>query len=68
MGFIEQETAKIANAIRALPEESEKYARLSAAQQALVWARGPTNYASPYQMIMGIREDSKGYSVAPYPQ
>lgn len=63
MSFIARELERIAIAMRDVQEEqSDRYAQLYAIQQALRWATDPTQFRSPYDMVMGTQEDLEGYS------
>jgi hypothetical protein len=66
MSFIQRELDRIGAALRADPQGND-YDRLYAAQQALVWATDPENYASPMKHIRGIQEGSEGCSADCHP-
>lgn len=59
MSFIQREIDRIrADIVSGRGPERELYA----AQQALEWALEPGGIKAPYEMIMGIQGDSRGYS------
>jgi hypothetical protein len=58
MSFIARELGRISVAIGRLEQSDDKYQALYAAQQALSWALEPRGFKSPYDLIMGILEDS----------
>ena len=57
MDHVESELARISERLAAYPDPFE-HAGLYAAQQALRWAAQPDAFASPFQLITGIRKGS----------
>ncbi len=55
-GFIERELGRLRAAILD-HSNADKRDFLHAAQQALEWAREPNGFATPFAMVMGIREE-----------
>lgn len=51
MGFIQRELDRIGDALRQ-PQPNNRYAELYAVQQALLWAIEPTDFKSPYDMLL----------------
>lgn len=66
MSFVARELERLSRALHADPE-SDRYAEIYAAQQALSWVLEPDGFSSPYAAIMGIREDSEGCQGCPDP-
>lgn len=58
-GFVARELSRIGESLRDAALSPEKYERLYAAQQALAWALEPTGVASPYDLILGTKEDGE---------
>jgi hypothetical protein len=65
MSFIEREIQRINKALIENPESPE-YDRLYVAQQALAWTLEPTGVKSPYDMVMGIQEETEGHTRSLY--
>ena len=65
MSFVHREIARIRSAILA---DNNYRVELYAAQQALEWALEPSGIRSPYEMIMGTQEDSRGCQLSCHPQ
>ena len=63
--FVARELDRIAVALRGAPSP-ERYERLYVAQQALSWALDPVGFATPYDVAMGIRATTTGYSEIPH--
>jgi hypothetical protein len=59
MSFLQREISRLNDAIRSTPSQESQHKELYAAQQALSWALEPTGFASPHDMIMGIRANSE---------
>ncbi len=51
MSFVQRELDRIGGALRQ-PQPNNRYAELYAAQQALLWAIEPTDFKSPYDMLV----------------
>lgn len=66
MSFIQREIDQIASEMDKA-RGTERYRELYAARQALSWALEPVGFASPYNMVMGIRVETEDYS-APHRQ
>lgn len=65
MSFVQRELDRIRSA---LSSNSERYAELYAAQQALAWVLEPTGFKPPFETItMGTQEGSGDYSERSHP-
>lgn len=66
MSFIQRELDKLSRALNDAPE-SDQRSELYAAQQALLWAKEPEGFQSPYNMITGSGPSSADCSVDIHP-
>jgi len=64
MSFIQREIDKIASEMETA-RGTDRYRELYASRQALSWALDPGNFASPYNMVMGILEETEDCSALP---
>lgn len=66
MSFVARESTRIRDLLTSDPDRPDRDV-LYAAQQALEWSLEPSGIKSPYDMIMGIQEDSEGCSAHRHP-
>ena len=57
MSFLQREIERLRQALQ--DPNSNRYAELYAAQQALSWAIEPDGFKSPHKMITGIQKNSE---------